>query len=114
MFGRLWLSWAAATGVLIAALGTAIGVGGGLPWGVAWVLAATVVTFAVYGFDKAAAAGGRRRVPELSLHLLAVGGGGFGALAGRRVFHHKTTKREFTVVITVGVLTTLAIVWIGT
>lgn len=114
MLGRLWLSWVVATGALIAVLGIALGAGVGLPWGIAWVLAATAVTFAVYGFDKAAAAGGRRRVPELSLHVLAIGGGGFGALAGRSAFRHKTTKREFTVVITVGLLTTLAIAWIGT
>ena len=55
----------------------------------------SVVTFAVYGFDKAAARRNGRRVPERTLHLLAVLGGWPGAYLAQRVFRHKTVKQPF-------------------
>lgn len=55
----------------------------------------SVLLFAVYGIDKAAARGGRRRVPEATLHLLAFAGGWPGALVAQRVFRHKTRKQPF-------------------
>ena len=36
------------------------------------------------------------RIPESTLLTVAVLGGSIGALAGMRVFHHKTRKRKFT------------------
>jgi len=36
-------------------------------------------------------------------------GGAFGALAGMLVFHHKTRKKEFWVLVGVGILLHLAI-----
>ena len=71
----------------------------GLPWVVAWVAAWSIVTFAFYGLDKAAARRGRGRMPELVLHGLALGGGFVGGWLGRAVFHHKTRQREFFVVL---------------
>jgi uncharacterized membrane protein YsdA (DUF1294 family) len=58
-------------------------------------LAASSLTFVVYGIDKAAAAGGARRVPEAVLHLLGLACGWPGALVARRVFRHKTRKASF-------------------
>ncbi|NLX96326.1 MAG: DUF1294 domain-containing protein [Rhodopirellula sp.] len=54
--------------------------------------------FVTYGIDKRRAQTGRRRVPENSLHLLALAGGWPGALAGQRVFRHKTQKLGFRLV----------------
>ncbi len=54
-----------------------------------------VVTFAVYGFDKAAARKKAQRVPERTLHILAALGGWPGAYMGQRVFRHKTLKHKF-------------------
>jgi uncharacterized membrane protein YsdA (DUF1294 family) len=53
--------------------------------------------FAAYGLDKRLAAVGGRRVPERTLHLLALLGGWPGALLGRRLFRHKTRKVPFRV-----------------
>ncbi len=39
-----------------------------------------------------------RRVPEKTLHLLALFGGWPGALMGQRVFRHKTQKFGFRIV----------------
>jgi uncharacterized membrane protein YsdA (DUF1294 family) len=61
----------------------------------AWLTAATVVTFFTYGFDKAAARSGWRRVPENVLLALAFAGGTAGALLGMRLFRHKTVKTSF-------------------
>lgn len=54
-----------------------------------------VLTFAVYGFDKAAARKKAQRVPERTLHILAALGGWPGAYMGQRVFRHKTLKQKF-------------------
>ena len=70
-----------------------------LPAFVFWTyLAASVVAFVVYAVDKSAAAGGRRRVPESTLHLLAWLGGWPGALVAQQVVRHKTQKVAFQIV----------------
>ena len=58
----------------------------------------SVASFLVYSADKTAAERGTRRTPEATLHLLAVLGGWPGALAGQRVFRHKTRKQPFQAV----------------
>ena len=61
-----------------------------------WYLAAVnLVTFTVYGVDKAKARRGAWRVPEKTLFLLPLLGGSLGALLGMRVFHHKTKHWYF-------------------
>lgn len=93
--------------------------------GVAWVVldlpwwlpalygALSIVAFATYGIDKAAARGGRRRISEQLLLTLGLLGGWPGALVAQQLFRHKTRKRSFrrafwgTVVVNVVVLTGL-------
>jgi len=65
----------------------------------AWVAGWTLPAFAMYGIDKRQAEHDGWRVPEVLLHSLALIGGVIGAWAGRAVFHHKTQKTEFTVVL---------------
>ena len=61
-----------------------------------WYLAAVnLVTFTVYGVDKAKARRGAWRIPEKTLFLLPLLGGSLGALLGMRVFHHKTKHWYF-------------------
>jgi uncharacterized membrane protein YsdA (DUF1294 family) len=72
----------------------------------------SVVSFALYGGDKAAARRGARRTPELVLHLASVAGGWPGALLGQRVFRHKTRKQPFrTIFWCTVVINGLAVVW---
>ncbi len=80
-----------------------------LHWLLGWFVSATVVAFALFGIDKQSARMGRRRVPELVLHGIAFAGGSFGALMGMRVFHHKTAKRQFRIVMWLIVLVQCAI-----
>ena len=71
------------------------------PWQIAGLvyLSMSVVTFAVYGWDKSAASRGRRRVPEPTLHLLELLGGWPGALLAMQVFKHKRRKWRFAIVV---------------
>ncbi len=58
----------------------------------------SLITFVAYGFDKRRAQNDGRRVPEKTLHLMALLGGWPGALMGQRVFRHKTQKLSFRIV----------------
>ena len=55
-----------------------------------YLAAINVVTFLVYGIDKWRAKRGAWRISEKTLFLLPILGGSIGAIAGMKVFHHKT------------------------
>ena len=78
-------------------------------WVPSWLLGLGLTTFAVYGWDKARSKTGGWRVPEVTLHVLALAGGVVGAWAGRAVLRHKTRKREFTVVLSVATVAWVAV-----
>ena len=61
------------------------------------VAVTSLASFAAYGFDKRRAAVGGRRVPERTLHLLALLGGWPGAILAQRQFRHKTRKVSFLI-----------------
>lgn len=76
---------------------------------------ASAASFALYGLDKAAAVRGARRVPEATLHILALLGGWPGALAGQLTFRHKTRKQPFRAVFwATAAAHTLAVGWLLT
>ena len=58
-----------------------------------------LLTFAAFGWDKRCAQRDRRRTPERRLLLVAALGGAVGALVGMRVFHHKTRKLRFRLLV---------------
>ena len=60
-----------------------------------YLAAINVVTFFVYGIDKWRAKRGAWRIPEKTLFLLPILGGSVGAIAGMKVFHHKTKHWYF-------------------
>ena len=63
-------------------------------WGVYSAL--STASLIVYWSDKRSARLGHQRVPENTLHLLALAGGWPGALIGRQLFRHKSSKVSFT------------------
>ena len=79
-----------------------------------WYLAAVnLVTFTVYGVDKAKARRGAWRVPEKTLFLLPLLGGSVGALLGMVVFRHKTKHWYFVWGIPLILLAQIALaVWV--
>ena len=60
-----------------------------------YLLIINLLTFAIYGIDKAKAKKGAWRIPEKSLLLLAVIGGSIGAWLGIRLWRHKTMHPQF-------------------
>ena len=60
-----------------------------------YLAAINLVTFLVYGIDKLRAKRGAWRIPEKTLFVLPLLGGSVGAIAGMRVFHHKTKHWYF-------------------
>ena len=69
----------------------------------------------IYGWDKAAARAGRRRVPESTLLWVGLAGGWPGALLAQQGLRHKTAKLSFqwrfwaTVLVNAGALAWLAL-----
>jgi uncharacterized membrane protein YsdA (DUF1294 family) len=76
-----------------------------------WLGVASVITFLLYGFDKAQSKGDGWRVPEAVLHGLALVGGFPGGWAGRSIFHHKTKKGFFVFVLAVSTLIHLGLAY---
>lgn len=62
-----------------------------------WLVFINLLAFVLFGLDKWKARRGAWRISENALMLLAVLGGSLGALAGMRVFRHKTRHRKFSI-----------------
>jgi uncharacterized membrane protein YsdA (DUF1294 family) len=60
-----------------------------------YLLVINVTAFAMYGIDKYRAQHHKWRIRERTLILAAWIGGALGALAGMKVFHHKTLHASF-------------------
>ncbi|MGT2961031.1 DUF1294 domain-containing protein [Streptococcus caballi] len=54
-----------------------------------------IVVLSFYGLDKRRAVKGQWRISEKTLLLMSLCLGGFGALIGAHIFHHKTHKGYF-------------------
>ncbi len=61
----------------------------------AWLVVMSLILFFTMGSDKRRAQKERRRVPEKTLFLLALLGGGLGGVIGMSVFRHKTKHVSF-------------------
>ena len=64
----------------------------------AYLAGINLITFVFYGYDKRQSLNSKPRVPELTLHLLALSGGTPGAFLGQLFFRHKTKKRRFQII----------------
>jgi len=85
-----------------------------LPWMILVVyLALSVVSFIMYLNDKAAAQRGTSRIPESTLHWVALLGGWPGALLGQQTLRHKSKKMTFRVVLWLTILLNVsAFIWL--
>lgn len=60
---------------------------------------ANLATLFLFAFDKFQAGQKSERVPEIVLFLTVLLGGGIGAIVGMNLFHHKTKKLSFQLVV---------------
>ena len=74
------------------------------------IISWNVATFLLYGFDKWQAGGKRLRVPEIIFYFVTFLGGSVGTLFGLHVFHHKTRKTSFQIVVAILLLIQVALV----
>ena len=87
-------------------------IGSPLAWALLYFVSINLVSFCAFGLDKWKAKRKEKkpetqRIPEKTLFLLALLGGGPGAILGMKAFHHKTLHRSFTLgipAITIGEL----------
>ena len=68
-----------------------------VPWVIAYAIAISGITFGVYAYDKWAVGRSRSRIPERTLHVLALAGGSPAALISQQLFRHKTVKSSFRI-----------------
>lgn len=71
---------------------------------VAYIFLVSLITFIAYKKDKEKAKSNQIRIKEKTLLFLSAFGGGIGALIGSNLFHHKTDKPYFSIVIISSVL----------
>ena len=72
-----------------------------------WLVVSGCVGFVAMGLDKARAVSHEWRVAEKTLFIIALSGGSLGMVVGSWIFHHKTSKASFLMV-----LYSIVIVWI--
>lgn len=86
-----------------------------LPVAAAWLIGGlSLLAFVAYGVDKSAAANGRWRISESTLHLLGLFGGWPGAAIAQQVFRHKISKISFQSLFWVTVVLNLAVLlWLA-
>ena len=79
-----------------------------------YLFAINVVAFLAFGIDKYKAKHDKWRIPESTLLSMAVLGGSIGALAGMKVWRHKTLHDKFRIGIPVIIALQIAVVvwWI--
>ena len=76
------------------------------------ILIWNLLVFMIYGIDKSKARKGAWRIPEKYLLSFAFLCGGFGAWLAGVTFHHKTRKWYFKTVWSLGIVTTLVVLYL--
>lgn len=70
----------------------------------------SLLTFALFAWDKHLAVYNKNRIPEAVLLLFAFLDGAFGALCAMVIFHHKTNHKKFTITVPILVVLQLAVI----
>lgn len=102
-----WIAVAGAAAFFAALI--ALTAAGRLPWTLpAIYLCVSLISIAIYAFDKSASMNRRWRTSERTLHLLALLGGWPGAWIAQLLFRHKARKTSFLVAFVLCVLANVA------
>lgn len=66
-----------------------------MKWFLIYLLIINMVSFCAMGIDKSRAVKNKWRIPEKTLFIMVLLGGGIGGTAGMYAFHHKTKHWYF-------------------
>lgn len=70
-----------------------------------------LITFAMMGVDKAKAKKNKQRISEKTLILSSFIMGALGITAGALIFHHKTRKIKFQILIPMSIIVNIALIY---
>ena len=68
------------------------------------ILGINILSFILMGIDKYKAIKNKYRISENTLLLISILGGGIGSLLGMILFHHKTKKLKFQILVPISIL----------
>ncbi len=77
---------------------------------ISYLIVINIAAFVLFGVDKIKAVAGKWRITELSLIVITALGGCYGAFLGMRVWHHKTRKLKFQVLVPLFVILWTALI----
>ncbi len=75
----------------------------------AYLFFVSIISFNIYHKDKKLAIKGQERIKEKTLLSSAIYGGAIGSFLGRIVFHHKTNKIYFSIIINLSMIIQLLV-----
>ncbi len=64
-----------------------------------YIISINILSFLLFGIDKYKAIKNKYRIPEKVLLLISLFGGSIGSILGMIIFHHKTKKPLFIIMI---------------
>lgn len=64
-----------------------------------YLIIINILSFILFGIDKYKAIHKKNRIPEIVLLFISLLGGSLGGLIGMILFHHKTKKIKFKILI---------------
>lgn len=80
-----------------------------------YLLIVNIIGFLAMGIDKRRAKMMEWRIPEKTLFLITLFGGGIGTIAGMYTFRHKTKKKYFTIglpaILIIEIVSAIYLVW---
>jgi hypothetical protein len=68
---------------------------------IGYLVIINIIAFIFYGIDKRKAIKQKWRIKESILLFFSILGGGVGSFFGMKVFHHKTQKKKFIILVPV-------------
>lgn len=63
-----------------------------------YIIIINIISFVLMGIDKSLSKKKKTRISEFTLFLFALLGGAIGSIIGMKLFHHKTKKLEFKII----------------
>ena len=69
-----------------------------------YIFIINIICFMIMGYDKNHAIHKKNRIPEATLIALSFLGGGIGSLLGMIIFHHKTKKIKFLLLVPISII----------